>query len=90
LRPPHSIGAVVETTVTRAKRFPGARRGRTKRLRINHVAVYRRASEMKTTPAAQLANVVNASVTMFFHSVQRLTAAPWVAVFRVDGSEPYA
>jgi HPt (histidine-containing phosphotransfer) domain-containing protein len=32
---------------------------------------------MKTTPAAQLANVVNASVTMFFHSVQRLTAAPW-------------
>jgi hypothetical protein len=23
LRPPHSIGAVVETTVTRAKRFPG-------------------------------------------------------------------
>jgi Hpt domain len=27
---------------------------------------------MKTTPAAQLANVVNASVTMFFHSVQRL------------------
>jgi hypothetical protein len=31
---------------------------------------------MKTTSAAQLANVVNASVTMFFHSVQRLTAAP--------------
>ena len=31
---------------------------------------------MKTTPAAQLANFVNASVTMFFHSVQRLTAAP--------------
>ena len=31
---------------------------------------------MKTTPPAQLANVVNASVTMFFHSVQRLTAAP--------------
>ena len=30
---------------------------------------------MKTTPPAQLANVVNASVTMFFHSVQRLTAA---------------
>ena len=31
---------------------------------------------MKTTPATQLANVVNASVTMFFHSVQRLTATP--------------
>jgi Hpt domain len=31
---------------------------------------------MKTTSAAQLANVVNASVTMFFHSVQRLPAAP--------------
>ncbi len=31
---------------------------------------------MKTTPAAQLANVVNASVTMFFHSVQRLRRAP--------------
>ena len=31
---------------------------------------------MKTTPPMQLANVVNASVTMFFHSVQRLTAAP--------------
>ena len=31
---------------------------------------------MKTTPPTQLANVVNTSVTMFFHSVQRLTAAP--------------
>jgi hypothetical protein len=30
---------------------------------------------MKTTLAAQLANVVNASFTMFFHSVQRLRAA---------------
>ena len=31
---------------------------------------------MKTTLGAQLANVVNASVTMFFHSVQRLRAPP--------------
>jgi hypothetical protein len=31
---------------------------------------------MKTTLDAQLANVVNGSVTMFSHSVQRLRAAP--------------
>jgi HPt (histidine-containing phosphotransfer) domain-containing protein len=30
---------------------------------------------METTPPAQLANVVNASVTMFFHCVQRLRMA---------------
>lgn len=30
---------------------------------------------MKTTPPGQLANVVNASVTMFFHSVQPIQAA---------------
>ena len=30
---------------------------------------------MKTTPPAQLANVVNASVTMFFQSVQPIRAA---------------
>ena len=69
--------------------FPRARRGRTKRLRINHVAVYRRASKMKTTPAAQLANVVNASVTMFFHSVQRSTAAFLDGGVQGDGPERY-
>src|SRR5262249_21929493 len=42
--------------------------GRTNRPRINHVAVYRRAVGMKTAPPAHLENVVNASVTMFFHN----------------------
>src|SRR5271166_6960451 len=37
---------------------------------INHVAVYPPALRMKTSLPAHLANVVNASITMFFHSVQ--------------------
>jgi hypothetical protein len=31
---------------------------------------------MKTAPLAHLANVVNASVTMFFHSLQPIIGAP--------------
>ena len=50
-------------------RFPGCP-GRLGTPRINHVAVYRLPSRMETAAPAQLANVVNASVTMFFHSVQ--------------------
>jgi hypothetical protein len=45
---------------------------------------------MKTTPPAQLENVVNASVTMFFHSIQRLTAARMAAGYRMNGSARYA
>jgi hypothetical protein len=41
---------------------------------------------MKTAPLAQLANVVNASVTMFFHSLQPITgcARPAQRLWRVD------
>ena len=44
---------------------------------------------MKTTPPGQLANVVNASVTMFFHSVQPIKAAARPSAGlrgRMDGS----
>jgi hypothetical protein len=36
---------------------------------INHVALYRRASKMKTAPPADPSNVVNASFTMIFQNL---------------------
>jgi HPt (histidine-containing phosphotransfer) domain-containing protein len=69
----------------RAKRFPGSPRP-IQTLQINHVAVYAGRLRMKTTRPAQLANVVNASVTMFFQSVQRLSTDPPAGRQQIKGA----